>query len=208
VAFLFNLGVGYGTRTELLDWMKANRVPATMFPMGWWAKDEPEALEKMHQLGFAIGSHGDQRNELTTLSDAGIGADIRAAADAIEAVTGEPPLPYFTPYAAATDARVNQAIANAGYLPVGWDVPADDWNFNVTADHVFGMVMPKIKDGSVVEFHLDAPASKESTVVAVPWIVERLRQQGYTIVPLADIMLPCPAGLPAIQASPASTPSR
>lgn len=205
VAFLFNLGVGYTTRTEVLDWMSAHAVPATMFPMGWWAETDPDALRKMHALGFPIASHGDQRTELTKLGDEAISADIRAAADAIRAVIGEPPAPMFTPYAAATDPRVEQIIANEGYLPVGWDVPADDWDFNVTADHVFTKVMPNIEDGSIVEFHLDAPATKESTAVALPWIVERLRKDGYTIVPLTDLMMPCPAGKPASAPSPVPT---
>lgn len=200
VAFVFNLGVGYETRVELLDWMKANGVPATMFPMGWWAKEQPEALKRMVELGFPIGSHGDQRTELTKLGDDAVRADIAAAAAAIAEVAGAPPLPYFTPYAAATDDRVRQLVADSGYLPVHWDVPSDDWDFGVTADHVFMRVVPNVKDGSIVEFHLDAPASKESTVVAVPWIVENLREKGFAIVPLADIALPCPAGLPAAAA--------
>jgi len=205
VAFVFNLGVGYETRVELLDWMKANGVPATMFPMGWWAEEQPEALKRMVELGFPIGSHGDQRTELTKLGDDAVRAEIANAAAAIAEVAGQPPLPYYTPYAAATDDRVRQIVADAGYLPVYWDVASDDWDFGTTADHVFMRVMPNVKDGSIVEFHLDAPASKESTVVAVPWIVEKLRGRGFEIVPLADIALPCPAGLPAAQARAAGT---
>jgi hypothetical protein len=37
-------------------------------------------------------------------------------------------------------------------------------------------------------------------VVAVPWIVERLKNKGYTFVDIADMALPCPA--PAAAATP------
>lgn len=195
VAFLFNLGVGYETRMELLEWMARERIPATIFPMGWWAEKNPDALRRMAELGFEIGSHGHDRNELPTLGDAAVLADIAAAKQAIEAVTGKPIAPLFTPYAAASDPRVRGLIAGAGYLPVGWEVPADDWDFGVSPDDVFQNVMPNVVDGSIVEFHLDAPASAESTVVALPWIAERLRNKGFTFVDVGDIALPCPTGL-------------
>ncbi|MFM9106677.1 MAG: SH3 domain-containing protein, partial [Chloroflexota bacterium] len=54
VSFLFNLGVGFTTRTEVLDWMAANGVPAMMFPMGWWAEADPASLQRMRDLGFPI----------------------------------------------------------------------------------------------------------------------------------------------------------
>lgn len=203
VAFLFNLGVGYETRMELLEWMVRERIPASIFPMGWWAEAYPDELRRMAELGFEIGSHGHDRNELPTLGDEAVLADLSTAKRAIETVIGKPIAPLFTPYAAASDPRVRGLIAGAGYLPVGWEVPADDWNFGVTADHVFQNVMPNVVDGSIVEFHLDAPASAESTVVALPWIVERLRNKGFTFVDVGDIALPC-QGAPSPSPSPVS----
>lgn len=158
----------------------------------------------MAELGFEIGSHGYDRNELPTLDDAAVLADLAAAKQAIEAVTGKPIEPLFTPYAAASDPRVRGLISGAGYLPVGWEVPADDWDFGVTADDVFQNVMPNVVDGSIVEFHIDAPASAESTVVALPWIVERLRNKGFSFVNVGDIALWCPSGL-AASPTPATT---
>lgn len=197
VAFLFNLGVGYETRMELLEWMVRERIPASIFPMGWWAEKYPDELRRMADLGFEIGSHGHDRNDLPTLGDGAVLADIAAAEQAIVAATGKPIAPLFTPFAAASDPRVRGLIASAGYLPVGWEVPADDWDFGVSPDDVFQNVVPNVVDGSIVEFHLDAPASAESTVVAVPWIVERLRNKGFTFVDVGDIALPCPIGLAA-----------
>ena len=193
VAFIVNLGVGYETQMAPLEWLAARDIPVTIFPMGYWAEENPEALRRMAELGFPIGSHGDRRNELTSLGDAAVTADIRAADEAIASVTGQPPERYFTPYAAATDERVRALVAAAGYLNVGWDVPADDWDHGVTADQVFMNVVPNVVDGSIVEFHLDAPASAESTAVAIPWIVERLEAKGYDFVTVAEMAGPCPA---------------
>lgn len=192
VAIIFNVGVGYEPDLGVLDWLEASDIPATIFPMGWWAKENPAVLKDMAEAGFIIGSHGDQRIELTNRSDAEVAADIKDSADAIEQSTGQTPAPYFTPYAAAIDERVRGIVARSGNIPVGWDVAAADWDFGVTPDDVFQSVMPNVVDGSIIEFHLDAPTSADSTGVAIPWIVERLEQKDYEFVSIADMALPCP----------------
>ncbi len=202
VAFLVNLGVNYETQMEPLEWLAARDIPVTIFAMGQWAERNPEQLRRMAELGFPIGSHGDQRNELTELGDSAVMADIEAAADAIAEAIGERPAPYFTPYEAATDERVRSLVAAAGYLNVGSEVPAADWDFGVTPDDVFMNVVPNVVDGSIVEFHLDAPTSGESTAVAIPWIVDRLQAKGYEFVTVAEMASPCPPSAPPATATP------
>lgn len=193
VAFLVNLGVDYPFQIEALEWLAERDIPATVFPMGFWAEKHPDDLRRIAALGFPIGSHGDQRAELTDQGDAAVAGDLRAAEEAIAAAIGERPAPFFTPYAAATDERVRSLVARAGYLNVGFDVPAADWDFGVTADDVFMNVVPNVVDGSIVEFHLDAPTSAESTTVALPWIVENLAEKGYRFVTVDEMAEPCPA---------------
>lgn len=67
VALIFNIGVGYEPATGILDTLATERVPATMFVMGWWASEHPEILTRMTNEGYVIGSHGNWPQELTTL---------------------------------------------------------------------------------------------------------------------------------------------
>ena len=191
VALIFNVGVGYENRLGILDALKADGVPATVFPMGWWAAKHPDLLKRIDAAGFPIGSHGDQRVNLTERDDAGVIKDIRDAEAAIERAIGRPPEPYFTPYAAAIDERVRSLIARAGYLPVVYTLAADDWDHGADPNVLWENVVPHVTDGAIVEFHLDAPASAESTAVALPWIVERLRAKGYRFVTVPEIGRPC-----------------
>lgn len=191
VAIIFNLGVGYENRTEILDRLKADGVPATVFPMGWWAEEHPEVLQRIAKDGFPIGSHGDQRVALTERTDVDVTRDVRDAAAAIERATGEKPVPYFTPYAAASDERVRALVARAGYLPVLHYIAAADWDFGADPDAIWERVVPNVTDGAIIEFHLDAPASAEGTGVALPWIVERLKAKGYRFVTVPEMAQPC-----------------
>lgn len=192
VALIFNIGVGFEPAAGILDTLAAEGVPATMFVMGWWAAEHPEILTRMANEGYLIGSHGDQSFELTGLSDGEIAADVANAAAAIEHAIGQPPAPYFTPFAAATDERVRAIVAAAGYLNVGWEVPAADYGADATAHGVYDRVMDAIYDGAIVELHLDGPASAESTGAALPLMIRDLRAQGYQFVTIPEMTLPCP----------------
>lgn len=193
VAFLFNIGVGFPPDEGILNTLQAEDVPAAMFLMGWWVDQEPQPtiLSRMVDEGYLIGSHGYNSTELTTLSDDAVVDDVTHATAAIEEATGQPVAPYFTPYAAAIDNRVRSLVAAQGLLPIAWEVPAADYGADVTADEVYARVMDNMYDGAIVEFHLDAEASAESTGQALPGIIGELRQQGYQFVSIPDMMQPC-----------------
>lgn len=191
VALIFNVGVGYPPATSILDTLEAERVPATMFVMGWWAEQRPAALQRMVDLGFPIASHGYASTELTLRPDDEVVADVTKAALAIERATGQPPAPYFTPYAAAIDDRVRAIVAAQGVLPVAWEVPAADYGEDATEASVYARVMDNIYDGAIVELHLDGPASAESTGRALPRIIADLSAQGYRFVTIPEMIQPC-----------------
>jgi hypothetical protein len=207
VALIVNIGIGEELQLHPLLWLKSENVPATLFPMGWWALAFPDDMRTLAMLGFPIGTHGDVRLNLTGFSDDEVVADIRDSATHIRQIIGEDPIPYFTPYAADMDERVRNLAAREGYLPVAWDVPADDWRDDIGAEYVYDRVVPNVKDGSIVEFHLDGPASEESTAVALPRIVEELRDRGFQFVTIQDMAQPCDAATPVAATPNAATPA-
>ena len=207
VAFIFNIGIGEPLQIHPLLWLRAEKVPVTIFPMGWWALAFPDDMRTLAMLGFPIGTHGDVRLNLTGFSDEEVVTDIRDSATHIRQVIGKDPVPYFTPYAADMDERVRNLAAREGFLPVAWDVPADDWRDDITPEYVYDRVVPNVEDGSIVEFHLDGPASAASTAVAIPWIVEDLRERGFQFVTIQDMAQPCGAATPVPATPGAATPA-
>ena len=191
VAFLFNIGVGAEPATGILDTLEANDVPAAMFLMGWWVDENPPILQRMVDGGYLIGSHGYEAIELTTRSDDEVRDDVQRATAAIEEAIGRPMDPYFTPYAAAIDDRVRSIVAAQGLLPVAWNVPSADYAPDATADAVYSRVMDNMYDGGIVEFHLEAQASAQSTGQALPRIIDDLRTQGYQFVSIPEMTQPC-----------------
>ncbi|HKG26188.1 MAG TPA: polysaccharide deacetylase family protein, partial [Thermomicrobiales bacterium] len=195
IAFIFNVGVGYPLDTGVLATLKTKSVPATMFPMGWWADANPTMMKRLMTDGYVtiIGSHGYGSRELTTLSDSAVVSDIQKAGQAIERITGAPPGPWFTPYAAAIDTRVKNLIAGQGYTPVGWKISARDYGSTATESEVYSRVVNNAYDGAIVEFHIDGPATSTSTGRALPRIIDTLRGRGYRFVTIPQMAMACSA---------------
>ena len=191
LAIIVNIGIGEPLQLDPLLWLQAEGVPATLFPMGWWAQAFSEDMGTLAMLGFPIGSHGDVPQDLTGFTDEELVRSVQDSYVHIQQITGQEPIAYFTPYAANMDERVRNVIARLGYLPVFWEVPADDWVAGSTPEQVYDNVVPNVVDGSIIEFHLDAPSSAESTAVALPGIVAELRERGFQFVTIPEMAQPC-----------------
>jgi peptidoglycan/xylan/chitin deacetylase (PgdA/CDA1 family) len=191
VAIIFNIGMGYEPRMTVLDQLAATGVPATVFPMGWWARMNPYLVSYMGNDGFVVGSHGDQPIPMTMRGDWEIAQDVEDARASITDALGWAPSPYFTFYAADRDDRVRTVVANQGEVPVGFTVSADDWVGDATPMSVYTSVVNNIYDGAIVEFHLDAPNTAGSTEISLPWIVADLQAAGYTFVTVPEMASPC-----------------
>lgn len=195
VALIFNAGIGQAPSESILETLASTQAPATVFAMGWWAETYPDYLHHIAtSTNAVIGTHGHTQLFLTGASDQQVVNEVHDSVAAIQAVTGHAPARYYTPYATDSDARVQRIIADQGYLPVGWSVAAADYNHDDTADGVYDRVMSGVHDGAIVELHLDGPATDRSTALALPGIIHDLEAQGYRLVTVPEIILPCPTG--------------
>lgn len=191
VALIFNAGIGEAPSQDILDTLISTQTPVTLFAMGWWAETYPDYLRSMADANVVVGSHGNTQTLLTVADDVRIGAEVLNSATMIQSVTGAEPVRYYTPYASDSDHRVRWTIAAHGYLPVSWTVAAGDYHADSTAEAVYSRVMGGVEDGAIIELHLDGPATDASTAQALPWIIADLEAQGYTLVTVPEIILPC-----------------
>ena len=77
------------------------------------------------------------------------------------------------------------AIRSIGMEPIQWDVDSLDWK-DLPASEIIQRVTSKVQPGSIVLFHNAALHTPE----ALPSILEKLLQEGYTFVPISQIILP------------------
>lgn len=129
-------------------------------------------------------NHSNTHAHYPQLSPQEVTDDLNACNDKIEAVTGVRPTLIRLPYGDYDDRSIS-AVRSAGMEPIQWDVDSLDWK-DLPADQIVKRVTEKVQPGSIVLFHNAAKHTPE----ALPAILETLLQEGYTFLPISQMLLP------------------
>ncbi|WP_189242402.1 polysaccharide deacetylase family protein [Planobispora rosea] len=176
VALTFDDGPGEYT-DEVLSHLAAYRARATFFVVGQNVAANPGVVRRTAKAGHEIGNHSWSHRNLTTLSAAGLRADLNRTSQAIKAATGTAPKVMRPPYGA-----FNDTVRRNSPLPVVlWSVDTEDWRYRDSA-----RVVRKAKSvgpGGVILFHDIHP----TTVKAIPQVLEALSARGYRFVTVSQL---------------------
>ena len=167
----------------LIDTLGRYQVKATFFVVGEWVEKYPESVRALHEAGHEIMSHSDNHDHFNSLSAEEITRDLNACNDKIEAVTGVRPTLFRCPYGEYDD-HVIRTVRSLGMEPIQWDVDSLDWK-DISAEEITQRVTGKVGPGSIVLFHNAALHTPE----ALPAILETLLREGYTFVPISELIL-------------------
>lgn len=183
VALSFDAAWGNEDTQTLIDILGKYKINATFFVVGQWVDKYPESVKALCDSGNEIMSHSDDHAHFAQLSADQISANINASNDKIENLTGVRPTLFRCPYGEYND-TVIKTVNGMGMIPVQWDVDSLDWK-ELSADDICSRVLNNVKPGSIVLFHNAA----KNTPEALPAIIESLIADGYTIVPVSQILL-------------------
>ena len=143
----------------------------------------PESVKALHDAGHEVMNHSNTHAHYPQLSAGEVVADLNACNDKIEKITGVRPTLVRLPYGDYDDNSVN-AVRSIGMEPIQWDVDSLDWK-DLAAGEIIQRVTSKVQPGSIVLFHNAALHTPE----ALPTIIQTLLQEGYTFVPISQILL-------------------
>lgn len=177
MALTFDDGPGPGT-SALLDTLAAAGARATFFTLGSSVKVYPQVVRRQIAEGHAVGNHTYSHKQLTKLSPDQQRAEYDQGNAALVAA-GVP---------AATMMRPPYGSLNAGTRALGvpiilWDVDTLDWKNRDVAE-VTRLALAGTRPGSIVLLHDIHP----TTIAAVPGIIARLKEQGYTFVTVPEFL--------------------
>ena len=170
----------YQLRRSILDRFQ---VKATFFVVGDWVDKYPESVKALHDAGHEVMNHSNTHAHYPQLSPQAVVDDLNACNDKIEAVTGVRPTLVRLPYGDYDDNAI-RAVRSIGMEPIQWDVDSLDWK-ELPAQEIAQRVTGKVQPGSIVLFHNAAKHTPE----ALPSILTALIQEGYTFVPISQIIL-------------------
>ena len=182
IALSFDAAWGNEDTQLLIDILNSYNVKATFFLVGDWVDRYPESVKQLYDAGMEIGNHSNTHAHYTKLSTDGITADVSACNEKIHAVTGQSPTLFRCPYGEYDD-HVVSAINSMGMHVIQWDVDSLDWK-DLSAKEIYERVTSRAAPGSICLFHNAALHTPE----ALPSIIEYLLSEGYSIVPISQLI--------------------
>jgi peptidoglycan-N-acetylglucosamine deacetylase len=190
VAITFDISWGEQNVIPVLETLRKEGIKATFFLSGPWAKKHQDLVQRIVNDGHEIGSHGNQHIDLNTLGKQEIKTEIALAHQDIKEVSGKDATLIRTPNG-AYDNKVIQAANESGYRAIQWSVDSLDWKRpgvqavinNVLNGHRAGQ---GVKPGAIILFH--ASDSAPDTVAALPVVLQKLKEQGYTLLPVGQLL--------------------
>ncbi|MCP5075231.1 MAG: glycosyltransferase [Rhodobacteraceae bacterium] len=194
VALTFDDGPHEIYTKEILDTLRQTNTPATFFVVGRNVLKSPELIARMVDEGHELGSHTFWHPRMDQLSESRSVMELNSVQKLINDSTGYGVALYREPFlrgdgpVTSARARPMQLLQSLDYIVAGSDIVPPDWT-GVSTEEIVSFVLNKVNsgDGNVVLLH-DAGNDRSATVAAVPKIIKALREEGYEIVSLAQIL--------------------
>ena len=184
IAISFDAAWG-GDKTEnILDILDEFGVKTTFFIVDIWTERFPELVKEIAARGHDIGNHSATHPKMSTLSREKILQELTIMADNAEKVCGVRPTLFRPPYGDYNNDVVLTA-RQAGYEVIQWSVDSLDWK-NKGVQPLIDRATKNVKSGDIVLFHNDS----KYILDALPTILKSYREQGFTVVPVSEILLP------------------
>ncbi|GFE74808.1 glycosyltransferase [Novosphingobium sp. TCA1] len=197
LALTFDDGPDPTWTPRILSILEQYHVPGTFFMVGENALTNRDLVKRITADGDEIGNHSYTHPNMAEEAATGIGLELNATQRLIEATTGHSIRLFRAPYfgdaePTTADELVPAAIARQhGYTVVGLHVDPDDWK-RPGVQHIIDSTIAQVESASpdrsenVILLH-DGGGDRSQTVAALPVIIERLKQDGYSFVPVSTL---------------------
>ncbi len=181
IALTFDDGPGPYT-AQLLDILDQHGAKATFFLIGSKVSAQADVLRRMHARGHQLGNHSWSHPELPKLPVGQIAGEIDRTNDAIKQATGVTPAILRPPYGAVNSAVLEQ-LRLRGMSSILWSVDTRDWA-DRNSDIVCSRAVAGAHPGAIILMH----DIHQTSVNAVPCILNALKQQGYSFVTVQGLL--------------------
>ncbi len=178
---------------KILDILKQKRVPATFFVVGENAEQYPAFVKREYAEGHTIGNHTYSHPNIAAESEDRTRLELSATLRLIEHDTGHGTKLFRPPYNADSEPMTPAEILpikraqDLNYVTIAESIDPRDWEPATTPDKILNEVLAEKDNGHLILLH-DAGGDRSATVAALPRIIDALRADGYSFVPLETLM--------------------
>ncbi|MEM6403497.1 MAG: polysaccharide deacetylase family protein [Cyanobacteria bacterium P01_D01_bin.116] len=184
IALTFDDGPWENTTRQILDILKKNNIKATFFVVGNALKNNPQLGKQIIAEGHAIANHT-WHHWYHFMNPQVAAFEIDKTTELIYQVTGVKTNLFRPPGGHLSNGLVAYA-RNNGYATLMWSADSRDFQQPAPAKMV-DTVLKAARPGGIVLLH-DGGGDRTNTVKALPEIIAKLKQQGYSFVTIPELL--------------------
>lgn len=184
VALSFDAAWGNEDTKRILEILKKENIKVTFFMTGGWVDAYPDDVKQIAAAGHDIGNHSEHHKEMSKLSKTECVSEIEEVHKQVKELTGRDMFLFRPPYGDYNNTLIETAN-EMDYYPIQWNVDSLDWK-EYGVDELVNTVLnnKKLGNGSIILCHNGA----KYTADALPKLIKGLRDKGYTIVPVSELI--------------------
>ena len=184
ISISFDAAWGNEDTRQILDILEKHNVHATFFMTGGWVEAYPDDVKAIYEAGHDLGNHSENHKNMSQLSEDEIQKEIMEVHDKVKELTGYDMFLFRPPYGDYDNEVILDARA-CGYYPVQWSVDSLDWK-DYGAEDIISRVCnnDSLAGGAIILCHNGA----KYTAQALDALLTNLEQQGYTLVPISELI--------------------
>ncbi|MGI6486175.1 MAG: polysaccharide deacetylase family protein [Tepidanaerobacteraceae bacterium] len=182
VAITFDDGPYKDMTPKYISVLESFGARATFFVVGNRVQAFPEATLLLAEKGFEIGGHSYSHSNFKGKTKQAMKDDFIRCIEAIESVAGTKVSLFRPPYGAYNTTLLDTAV-EFSQQTVGWNVDPKDWS-GIKPEEIAKRVLKHSEDGSIILLH----EGRQNTLQALPRIIEGLREMGYELVTVSELL--------------------
>jgi cellulose synthase/poly-beta-1,6-N-acetylglucosamine synthase-like glycosyltransferase/spore germination protein YaaH/peptidoglycan/xylan/chitin deacetylase (PgdA/CDA1 family) len=203
IAITFDDGPDPQWTPKMLDVLKQKNAKATFFVIGVEGDKYASLLKRMYNEGNEIGNHTFTHPDISNVSKKYLDVELNLTEMLFASRLGAKTLLFRPPYSidqepdTADQVRPLETTQNLGYVTIGDKLDPNDWRDNPrrSAQEIVDDVMshlPPCKEndqrcGNILLLH-DGGGDRSETVKALGPIIDGLRERGFEVVPVSELI--------------------
>lgn len=185
ISISFDAAWGAEDFPKIMEILDKHKVKTTFFMTGDWVEKYPDCVKTLVKKGHDLGNHSATHPDMTKLSKEAQKEQILKVHNAVKELTGYEMELFRPPYGAYNN-EVIRTCYEVKYYPIQWDVDSLDWK-DLSASEIINKVCnhKSLDNGSIILCHNGA----KHTAEALDEMLTILKEQGYEIVPISELII-------------------
>lgn len=184
IAITFDDGPDKKNTAKILDILKKYNVKASFFVVGDKAEKHPELVKRMYNENHLVLNHSYNHANYEYKTAEQIKTDILKTQDIISNIIAVKPLLIRTPYGVVND-KIFNVTRDINHKIILWSIDSLDWS-QKEADNIIKNTLNNARSGDIILLH--SVSFTTETVKALPTIIEKLTEQGFSLVDVAELL--------------------